>query len=157
MGLMGTRKVWRRGVWAAALLVALLGLGYGLLPWYLPTGWIGSRVAGELSEQLGREVSIGRVSVGWGRGVEVSAVRVGRRGGYGEGDLARVGSLQTAFSPWRLVRGQVGRVEVGEAEVWLVGDEGGWNVDDLAAAGEGGAFDVRVRGARVHVVRVCVV
>jgi len=153
MGLMGTRKVWRRGVWAAALLVALLGLGYGLLPWYLPTGWIGSRVAGELSEQLGREVSIGRVSVGWGRGVEVSAVRVGRRGGYGEGDLARVGSLQTAFSPWRLVRGQVGRVEVGEAEVWLVGDEGGWNVDDLAAAGEGGAFDVRVRGARVHVVR----
>lgn len=148
----------RRRPLLIGLLVALLaiGLAYGTLPWWLPSGWLAERTARWVSELMRRPVRIERIELGWLGGVRVSGLQIDRRAGFVRGPFLRVGEVRFGLTPlttwWT---GRLDRLVFDHAELWVVLDSAGQlNITDIAA--EGGARPITHNwtfdGATVHLI-----
>ena len=138
-----------------AIAVGVVLLAYVLLPWWLPMERIRDRIVETLSQELGREVSIGHLRVAWGDGVEIGQITIRRREGFGEGDLLRVRRVNLPFAPIRMAFGRLGHLSVDGVEAYLVGrDDGRINFEDLLdprkQSDELGFTEVRLGDARCH-------
>lgn len=156
-GSAGWRSVRRWLVRGFGGLTAFLLIGYATLPWWLPTTWLARRFEAQLSMDLGRDVRIGVIRVGWRQGVSIGNITVAERGGGPDRFLARIGRIDCGFTPLTtLWTGRVDRLEIVEPEIWLTFDDQGRLVglDDLGhrKSGKGGfpAWDYRIRNASCH-------
>jgi len=123
------RRAARIGAWGALL----AAVAYAAMPLWLPRGWIARRMADDLSAQLRRQVSIGRLTVSWSGGLVLEDLAVRDRPGGPNEYLATVSRVRCAFEPLRrLFTERVPRLEIGNVHVWLVADrDGRLNIDDL--------------------------
>ncbi|MBT3278794.1 MAG: hypothetical protein HN909_07190 [Phycisphaerales bacterium] len=61
------RALWQRLLRAGLLAGLVVLLAYALLPWWMPAGWVRSRIEADLSRALGVEVRVGEVDCSWAR------------------------------------------------------------------------------------------
>lgn len=140
---MGERVVRRVLKWAGAgvagllVLAVLAGL---LLPALVSLERYRSLLAGRIGKALGREVSLGALSVSlWrGLGAEATGVRVAQAPGFGEAPLLTAETLRLHVQLLPLLRGQV-KVSSLTLErprlLLLRGADGRWGVGDLLRGG----------------------
>lgn len=105
----------RRLVSRALACAGLVVVAYGLLPWWLPRGWVAKRVEETLGGLAAGDVEVGRIEVGWREGIVVRDVRVSsavRRGWE-----LRLRRLAVPLQPVRIWwNGQIPRLEVSGAQ-----------------------------------------
>lgn len=86
-------------LWAVLVLVVLVALGPTILSTSLGRWLLESR----LQSELGRDVSVGRLEVGWLSGFALEDLQVGERAGFGDKPFLRIGSLGFPNSPLALL------------------------------------------------------
>ena len=114
-------------------LTVLLALAaYALLPFWLPTGAIRDKIAQRLQSRLGREVSIGSLTVDRSGGTVISDVRVRRRQEFSPGVLIRIGRIHCPLEPLSLFRGEIPELRIEDADLFMIVDKDGrTNISDL--------------------------
>ena len=114
-------------------LSALLALAaYALLPFWLPTGAIRDKIVQRLQSQLGREVSIGSLTVDWSGGTVISDVQVLRRREVSPGLLIRIGRIRCPLEPFSILRGEIPELRIEDADLFVMVDKDGrTNISDL--------------------------
>lgn len=130
----------RRVMGAALGLAVLLGLGYALLPWLVPTRWLADRIAVEIARTMNRAVQIDRLRLSWLEGVVIEGLTIRRRPGFGDGPFVRVRRVQCAFKPISALRDKpIEQLNLLSPEVWvvIVNEDGvqRLNISDLGAEG----------------------
>ncbi|MCK4628464.1 MAG: hypothetical protein KAT56_05640, partial [Sedimentisphaerales bacterium] len=103
----------------AGLTVLLALIAYALLPFWLPTGAIREEMVQRLQSQLGREVSIGDLTVGWSGGTVISNIRVQRRQESEPGLLIKIGRIRCSLEPFSLFRGKISELRIEDAELFI--------------------------------------
>jgi len=130
-------------------LAGLGGLGYGLLPWYLPKGIIKDKLCAQLQRELGRQVSMGELKLSWAEGVEIRDLVIKRRRGFGPGELARIKRLWCPFAPVRLLRTGPTELLLEGADIFVVVTPEDINISDLP---ELEMAQVKIRQGVLHMV-----
>lgn len=127
-------RVRRWGPRLTAISMVCVGLIYLSLPLWLPTAWIARRVSADLSHELHRTVTIGRLQVGWRTGVVVEDLVIADRNESVAPNLLRIDRIRCGLTPlYTLWTGKVRQVEIHRPQIWLAIDQDGRiNVADLA-------------------------
>ncbi|MFP4053817.1 MAG: hypothetical protein ACLFV7_08140 [Phycisphaerae bacterium] len=100
------RRHWWQHLWRGALFGALLlAAAYVTLPWWLPTGFIVSRLEEQLSEQAGVEVTIGSLSIRWHR-VKIQGLAIASPAGHEGEPVAVAEFVRVPFDPLAYVTGE---------------------------------------------------
>ncbi|HUT61126.1 MAG TPA: hypothetical protein VNA25_25035 [Phycisphaerae bacterium] len=105
----GTRQTkpkrrWWQVLIRVAVLAGLVLLGaYVTLPWWVPTGWLRSRIERQMSEQMGVATHIEHLSLSWSGGVEIRDLVVDSPEPFGPGAMVFVSRLRADFSPLDLL------------------------------------------------------
>lgn len=137
------------------LLVCPLALAYASLPAWFPADWLRQRLEAQLARDLGRPVSIERLSLGWADGVVIENLVIGEPPGSPAPCLAKVARIRCELTPLvTLATQRVDHIEVRGPEIWLARDaEGRLNIDSLVGrpASRLPALDYRVEMALCHV------
>ncbi len=122
---------WSLRVFSGVLLV--ISVGYLALPLWLPTGWVSRQLASQLSLDFKRPVTIGRIEVGWIKGVIIHDLTVSERPGWSNPALVRVEQVRCAFAPLTMLfHKRLPQIDVRTPQLWLAIDEQGrLNIDDL--------------------------
>jgi len=130
----------------------ILGLAYGLLPWYLPAAWVKNQIVTELQRQLAREVTIGNLSFNWKDGIVITDLTVARRFGFGEGNLLAVEQLQAPFAPLQLLRSRINHLVIRHAQLYIVINQAGQaNIDDLHLQDDFVVNELQIHQSLIHI------
>ncbi|KKL15335.1 hypothetical protein LCGC14_2506620, partial [marine sediment metagenome] len=133
----GSRVPRRRRPWwhwparLAAVLAVGAVLAYATLPWWTPKRWLARRIAGALSGQLQRTVTVGRLDLSWAEGVRIVDLRIADDPAFGGGDMVSVGQLRFELAPLKMLLGgsdgqaQLSWAELTNVRVRLVIDQNG--------------------------------
>jgi len=131
---------------AVAAVVAIIA--YATLPWWMPTSVLKQWVADDMARQMGVEVMIDQMSIGWGKGVQITGFTVAGPDGFGGEPLLTVERIHTEFAPLRYLFAK--RIEVMEVEqprlLVIVRADGTTNVTPLTLL----EFDVNAEHVTVR-------
>jgi hypothetical protein len=127
------RRWWQVVCRAAVVVAAALAGAYVTLPWWAPTGLVRRWLAAEIARQTGLEVRIDRLSLSWGRGVELNGLTISSTPGTGPEPLAYIESIRMAFSPVdMLVHKRIEWMELNRPRVSVrCGPDGSFNIERL--------------------------
>ena len=99
------RRWWQKIVRAASLLALVILSAYVTLPWWLPAGFVGDRIAGDLASSMGVPVEVGSMSISWA-GVELKDIVIDPDNGFGRGPLVEIKSIAAPFEPLKMLFGK---------------------------------------------------
>ncbi|NLW85385.1 MAG: hypothetical protein GXY38_00765, partial [Planctomycetes bacterium] len=99
------RRWWQKIVRAASLLALVILSAYVTLPWWLPAGFVGDRIAGDLASSMGVPVQVGSMSISWA-GVELKDIVIDPDNGFGRGPLVEIKSIAAPFEPLKMLFGK---------------------------------------------------
>ncbi|MCK4601512.1 MAG: hypothetical protein KAU28_03545, partial [Phycisphaerae bacterium] len=105
---------WQRLSRVAVVAAAVAIIAYATLPWWMPTGVLKQWVADDMARQMGVEVTIDHMSIGWGKGMQITGFTVAAPQGFGGEPLLTVERIHTEFAPLRYLFAK--RIEVMEVE-----------------------------------------
>ena len=130
-----SRRRWaRRLAWAAAALAVALALALFVVPLLVPERVLGRVLARRIANSLGRGTRVAGARISVFSGLWARGITIRRRPGFGEGDLARIGSLHVRIG-WASLLGGTRRLtelRVEDADICLVRDASGTlNIQDL--------------------------
>lgn len=129
----------------------LVLVGYALMPWWLPVETVKEWLTKQMQQQLGRGVSIGKLSVDWLEGVQIRDLRVGQKSGFATGLLACIGRVQCPFEPIQLVNSKLGKLQIQDVDLYVVVKEDGQvNLGDLKLPRKPQISGITVKRCRLH-------
>jgi len=139
---------WQRLSRVAAVAAAVVIIAYAALPWWMPMGLLKQWVAYDMTRHMGVEVTIDHMSIGWGKGVQITGFTVAAPEGFGGEPLLTVERIHTEFAPLRYLFTK--RIEAMEVErprlLVIVQADGTTNVTPLTLL----EFDVNARHITVR-------
>lgn len=114
------------------VLLTLLLLAVVFLPQLLPSNMIKDRVVQQLRQDLGYDVSIDRLEIGWFSGIEIYGVHVSQPQGFGADALLTIQRLWCPFQPIDLLRDRIDQITIENMDVYCVVDaQGRFNLANL--------------------------
>ena len=142
------RRWWQLLLRGLVLMLLILGAAYVTLPWWAPTGFIRDRIARQLAEQMGVEVTIGELSMSWVGGVELKDLRIHSDPRFGPQPMIEVPHLRADLSPIDfLLRKRLAWMEIQEPRVFVkIDDRGNVNLAPLSKL----SSDVTTERISVH-------
>ena len=110
----------------AALLCVAAGGAYATLPYWAPAGAIGRYLSGQMSRQMQTPVRIGRFSLSWSRGVEITDLEVDAPAGFKPGAMVHVDRIRAEFSPVEFfLHDRIGWMEIEGPRAFVQVDQAG--------------------------------
>lgn len=142
----------RRVLYICLGLIWLAVIGYVFLPWYLPAERIKKQIAEQIQRELKRPTAIGELRLSWKNGIEIRDVTIKQSEGFREGDLIRIGYIQTSFSPLDLMQSRLENLVIQDVHLYLsTNEQGEWNVRDLGKSGGGKMKIKKLQMDQIHV------
>jgi len=135
------------------LLIVLPFLGYALLPWLIPTGWLKRQIIAGIQTQFGRKASISSIKISWAEGIVVRDITIDHLEEFGPGHFFQASKLQLDFRPLHFLLGrQLGTIRVDQPSLWIVTDSTGKpNLISLPPPSETAGFDlITITNANLH-------
>lgn len=115
------RRWWQRLLRLGATGSMVLVLAAVTLPWWLPGGWLATRVEQDLSAKLGTAVHVGGLSFSWASGITVKHLSVAQPPGFGDEPLLTAPRVRIGLSPLGvLLDGKVNWMTIEQPAVRIV-------------------------------------